>query len=247
MFTNHSALGELLCWHIIGEGLEEYIWRYLALQNQQQHSSSVLKPNSLVHTERLLADTASAHFEWTGRKCAEPSLRVLERAINTFPVQQRRADGICYVALEMVIKRIILDRTLQPYPGQFFDLFIDLRRLTIARIVREQEISRLMLWHPTTPDAEPMLRYVQGDLSELSTIWRASMPALNAFGSDLFRASYILEKQGRTEGAAWLNFMVESRVPAVWHKRIEVWKQFDNDPKLDCIRKQEARNSGYNT
>ncbi|KAK4500406.1 hypothetical protein PRZ48_008595 [Zasmidium cellare] len=175
---------------------------------------------------------ATAHFEWAERKSAEPPLRVLERAFKTFPVQRP------LIPLKTFVSKIMEDRTLPPYPKELFDLFLDLRRKMHDGVFLKERLAKDLLWHPTTPDADPLLRYLQGDPSVYATMWQAPKPALSSIGSSILRACYILEHQGRIEDASWLKSMLESKFPEVWHKFDTIWKAMEKDPKLEGIRQR---------
>lgn len=244
IFYDNRALGATLCWFIIGEGLEEYIWKYLKLIDRQE--SKVYRDpragkygvrSSLDFAHLLLGGLSDACFQWSEPRSPLPSLLCFKRAFEEFPARSKDHGGLKFIGIIISIRRILERVECPPYDEDLFDLIANNLHLCHGPEVADRKDTVLSLYHPTRPDAEPFLQTMRQDRWGFSGDLRTRKTSgVLAVASNSIRASYILHHQGRSQDAAWLDSLVETKVPLVWPVRKKIWREIDNDRKLDLVR-----------
>lgn len=221
------AFFDRLGWFLIGEGLEEYVWRYLKLVEQQGNEN---RPDTTpLH---LLGGLSDAHWRWSRKLSAEPSLLCFKKAIETCPLRSRDRGG-SLIGITTSIVRVIEHQECPPYDDGLFACFVDNMYRSILPILLAARMPR-----PRRPDPRPFLRALRQDPWQYQNIWKAKSAATRAFGTDLMRLSYILHHEGLVDDVVWLDSLVESRIPVVWSKKADIWRGMDNNRKLDFVRQQ---------
>lgn len=103
----------------------------------------------------------------------------------------------------------------------------------------EEASSRVLLYHPTSPDARPSIRYRNDHAEGESRLWsEGKHGARNAFIRDILRAAYILRHQGLEDEATSLENVVRQQNPTIYDFKDHNMRALDSDPKLEGVRQR---------
>lgn len=218
---------ESLCYFLVAEGRDEYVleWLKLELADEKRH-----------------ADDPGRHLWLAGLMVAQQDktdsvilpLTTLRKALMEF--RGRRLQCITFAAT-IAVRKMLRVEGLPSYPVELFDSFLKVQRHCGSQRVTIWHEARMLLYHPTQPDAQLLYQLLQDQTVEA---WKGSEATQNEFGQCLLRGAYILRLQGRSQDAAWLEALLETKRPKLWHFRKRSYEKLDLDPKLDGLRRGSA-------
>ena len=237
-----SNLVTLLCWFLLPENREQYVWDWLTIMAKNSNDSGVSpraprQSRGISWTKIIPASLADAHFAWAQGGCPDGALRCYKTAHQLFASRSSSwYNTVRLMSMAMTIDPRLKRTSCPPSDARLFESFLNCMVQSEPRL--EAERARLKLYHPSQPDAGTFCRLFQAHHPELSEglFQRIRMQSQDKLAFDILRASYILRLQHAESDALWLDSIVESNNARAWDFRHIYRKQLEKDPKLDTLR-----------
>lgn len=240
IYTDKTFSDNLL-WFLVPEGLEEFIWKWIeadaaAAEAHMSRDQSRIK-TTLNWTKQVLGALAAAHIYWAPNHLLDDALRSFQRGMLITGGDPHHT--VILTGSGVMISKALRRATSPPCDAQLFEYFqrcIDTWETRAG--MKEHPQARLALYHPSKPNAQPLLRMTKSQPDDLERMLESkSVPAANSISMELLRAAYVLRLQGAAEDAGWMETIVSARNSFVWDARGKILAELDADPKLQPLRK----------
>ena len=141
-----------LCYFLVAEGREDFVFKWLKLElaNEKRHVR-------VSQRHLWLPGLMVAQREWTDS--VVPSLTSLQRALVDF---RGKHFPDLTLAANVAAMRMFMSHTIPPYPPELFDAFLSVNLASGPRHINIWREAEARLFHPTSPDAKPILHLLRG-------------------------------------------------------------------------------------
>lgn len=248
-------LGDALCWFIIPEGLEDYIWQWFQIEARAANDGgrkalSPMSSKGMKWAQVLFGRLIAAHLAWSPDGTADNAIKCFIAADEMFPwdgggisagpgFETRATLGFLQAALG--ITKHIHRSSSPPGSDELFDAFHRSVVRTWGPAYRLEDSAKLALFHPSKPDPWPLYNMLKADNTDLLGKYvDARTIARHRFFNDVFRAAYILHMQGASEEAGWLESFVEEKDPHIYDNKDVNYARVSLEPKIKKCRRRLA-------
>lgn len=232
-----------LCYVVAAEGLDDFIVNWLKIGLPEDVIGTVDAKGQGVWRGRLLRNLVQAHLMLSYDRSADRALQLLFATRNEWELaatafnQQRRANNGSATSIPPFLSLSFFPACQEisgklptgAYPrtsSQLFDRFIATHRQLRGRTLRRNRYddltdARLHLFHPSKPDANPVVTYMRRMFGDKSTEEaRALLPAEPISSRVVYYHSFkkaviVARANGNLEDATWLECKVEELFTAV--------------------------------
>ena len=212
-----------LCWFLLAENREQYIWEWMkVLAEEVRTSSDAKKPRrqrmGIEWEYHIPACLAEAHLAWAPGGIPNDALVCFETAVRLFATPGHKYyNTISSNVMEMVVLSYMAQRECPPADEALFDRLLSTLEVWQRHPRVSSHVARLKIYHPSRPDTDPFLRLLraQNPYSNEGMFESVQHNGRDKLAFDFLRASYILRLQGSEQDALWLESVVEARNPRV--------------------------------
>ena len=246
--------GTLLCWFLVPERLEDNLWEWLMIVARDasevspgpQGSKGIdwtgsQGPRGIDWTHRLLGGLVDAHLQWAPAGSPDNALRCFRKAVELYGTRSTPLfNTVGIVSAGMAVGRVLNKARCPPATESLFDVYSQAAREVLFKERGEVEFARLILYHPSQPNATPFLQLLRRDDPHLgeTLLNNIQQKARGKLSYEMLRASYVLRLQHRISDAAWLESLVGRVNLMIWDKRAWCLRELENDANLNRLREQ---------
>ncbi|KAF7190979.1 hypothetical protein HII31_07671 [Pseudocercospora fuligena] len=244
LHTGKARIGPDLCWFLLAQGLEEYLWKWIEREipsaaDLNNFSDLENERQRLLWTGPLLAGLLQAHYEWATDASLDVALKAFKKAREAFSVYGERGDKFVEIPFWTMSKITQDDFTCD---ASLYEILIDFHNKSKS-LHRDLHLWRfrfgaLALNRPSNPDPEAFLQWFRQFTPKVMR--RYHPKARNANAAYMMKAAYILRHQMRADEATELERFVEKEARQVWSNRRKTLEDLDARRGLVNIRRNDV-------
>ncbi|KXS95596.1 hypothetical protein AC578_10108 [Pseudocercospora eumusae] len=241
LHTGQARIGPDLCWFLLAQGLEEYLWEWIkgeipAAADLTSVSDFDSEYQRLCWVSPLLACLVEAHYDWAEDASLDAAMKAFGRARELFKIYGERGNEFVKIPSWILFRLVRADITCD---ASLYDNLIDyhhqMKKSDSRPFLWKFQLGMLALYHPSNPDPRPFLTWSRGcRVSNMRTKAGASI------ASYMLMAAYVLRHQSRADEASKLESFVEKYSPVVWQKRRTILTILDARESFREIRRDDV-------